>query len=69
MSNPAFDKLTPFEKTVLLELAKTQAFASSAFQVSCAAPDEKIPPAKEILAKALDDSIHGILATLDKNQG
>ena len=63
-----FNKLTPFEKTVLLEIAKTQSFASAAFQVSCAAPGEKISPAKEILQKALDDSILGILATLKKNQ-
>lgn len=63
-----FKGLSPFEKTVLLELAKTQAMASAAFQVSCAAPGEKMPPAKEILTKALDDSLTGLLATLKKNK-
>lgn len=60
--------MSVFEKTVLMELAKTQAMASAAFQVSCASPGEKIPPPQQILKKALDDSLIGLLATLKKNQ-
>ena len=63
-----FNKLTPFEKTVLLEIARAQALASAAFQVASAAPGEKIPPAKEILQTALDAQILGMLETLKKNQ-
>jgi hypothetical protein len=63
-----FNKLTPFEKTVLLEIARTQAFASAAFQVACASPGDTIPPPKEILEKALADQMHGLLETLKDNQ-
>jgi hypothetical protein len=63
-----FNKLTPFEKTVLLEIARAQALASAAFQVASAAPGEKIPPPKEILQTALDAQILGMLETLKKNQ-
>jgi len=63
-----FNKLTPFEKTVLLEIARAQALASAAFQVASAAPGEKIPPANEILQTNLDAQIQGMLETLKKNQ-
>jgi hypothetical protein len=66
--NKEFNTLSPFEKTVLLEIAKAQSMASASFQIVSAAPGEKLPPAKQILQTALDDSILGILATLKKNQ-
>jgi hypothetical protein len=63
-----FDQLSPFERTVLLEIARTQALASAAFQVSYASPGENLPPAKEILEKALGDQMTGILETLRNSQ-
>ena len=68
MKDPLFEELTPFEKTMLLELAKTQAFASAVYQTAFAKSPTEIPPAKEHLRKCLDDAILGILATLKKNQ-
>ena len=63
-----FKGLNPFEKTVLHEIAKTQAMASAAFQISLASSSAKLPPAQQILKKALDDSLIGLLETLKKNQ-
>jgi hypothetical protein len=67
LNDPLFQNLSPFERTVILELARCQSFASAAFQVACKASGEKIPPPKEILKIALDDSYHGILETLKNN--
>ena len=66
--NEEFNKLTPFEKTVLLEIARAQALASAAFQVASAAPGEKLPHAAQILQTTLDAQILGMLETLKKNQ-
>jgi hypothetical protein len=63
--NKELEKLNPFEKTVLLELAKTQAMASATFQIVCGAPASN---AKDILDKSLDATLQGLLETLKKNQ-
>lgn len=69
MSSDPFSKLNPFEKTVLLEIARAQAFASAAFQAACAKFGEKLPPANEILNTALENSIAGMRETLRNNSG
>lgn len=67
MSEELFEELTPFEKTALLEIARTQALASAAFQLVSAAPGEVLPQPQDILRKALADQMSGILQTLSDN--
>jgi hypothetical protein len=66
--NDPFEKLSPFEKTVLLELARTQSFASAAFQIASKGPNEVLPPSREILNNSFEDALTGILKTLRENQ-
>ena len=69
MNSSAFEGLSPFEKTVLLELARCQALASAAFQASYHLTDGKAPPPGEILKKAFDTAIAGITETLKNSRG
>ena len=68
MKDPLFEELTPFEKTVLLELTRTQAMASAVYQLAFAKTPQEIPPVKEHLQKCSDEAILGMLETLKKNQ-
>jgi len=68
MEPDEFKVLSPFEKTVLLELAKTQSYVNACFAAIYSWPDRTdLPNSKEHLAKCLDDSMTGILETLRKN--
>jgi len=60
--------LTPFERTVLMEIAKAQAFASCAYQVARADPDDDLPSPKDHLQTTLDAQMQGIFRSLEKNQ-
>jgi hypothetical protein len=63
-----FKLLSPFEKTVLLELARTQALANACFAAIYSWPNRTdLPNSATHLTKCLDDAMTGILETLRKN--
>ena len=66
-TTPEFKALSPFEKTVLLQLVKLQSFSSASCQISSSSPGEQIPPLRDILQKAQMEGVQGMLETLKNN--